>query len=151
MAHVRKTIEVDRPVSTVYNQWTQFEEFPQFMEGVEQVTQLDDTRLHWVAKIGPATREWNAEIVRQVPDQGVAWRNTDGADNAGAVTFRPVATDRTEVTLELEFAPEGAAEKIADSLGLVEKRAEGDLERFKDFIEGRGQETGAWRGQVHNN
>lgn len=151
MAQVRKTIEVERPVSTVYNQWTQFEEFPQFMEGVEEVVQIDDTRLHWKAKVGPVTREWDAEIVRQEPDQGVAWRNVEGADNAGAVTFRPVDAERTEVTLELEFVPEGVTEKVGDALGLVERRAEGDLERFKRFIEDRAAETGAWRGQVDNN
>ena len=148
MAHVRKTIEVERPVTTVYNQWTQFEEFPQFMEGVEKVTQLDDTRLHWVAKIGGVSREWDAEIVTQTPDQGVAWRSVDGAENAGAVTFRPLAADRTEVTLELTFHPETVTEKVGDALGIVERRAEGDLERFKEFIEARGSETGAWRGRV---
>ena len=148
MAHVRKSIAVERPVTTVYNQWTQFEEFPQFMEGVEQVTQLDDTRLHWVAKIGPARREWDAEIVSQTPDQGVAWRSINGADNAGTVTFRPLAADRTEVTLELIFDPESVTEKVGDALGIVERRAEGDLERFKNFIEQREVETGAWRGRV---
>ena len=148
MAHVRKTIEVDRPVTTVYNQWTQFEEFPEFMEGVEKVTQLDDARLHWVAQVGGVTREWDAEIVTQTPDQGVAWRSIDGAENAGAVTFRPLAADRTEVTLELTFDPETVTEKVGDALGIVERRAEGDLERFKEFIEARGTETGAWRGRI---
>jgi uncharacterized membrane protein len=150
MAHVRATTEVERPVTTVYNQWTQFEEFPQFMEGVEKVTQLDDKRLHWVAKIGPVQREWDAEIVSQSPDQGVAWRSVNGADNAGTVTFRPLAADRTEVTLELTFDPETATEKVGDALGIVERRAEGDLERFKKFIEERGAETGAWRGRIAN-
>ena len=150
MGTVRKTISVERPVSTVYNQWTQFEEFPQFMEGVERVTQLDDKRLHWEAKIGPVHREWDAEIVSQTPDQGVAWRNVQGADNAGAVTFRPLAADRTEVTLELTFEPDDATEKAGDALGLVERRAEGDLERFKEFIESRESETGAWRGRVNS-
>jgi uncharacterized membrane protein len=150
MAHVRATTEVERPVTTVYNQWTQFEEFPQFMEGVEKVTQLDDKRLHWVAKIGPVQREWDAEIVSQSPDQGVAWRSVNGADNAGTVTFRPLAADRTEVTLELTFDPETATEKVGDALGIVERRAEGDLERFKRFIEERGAETGAWRGRIAN-
>ena len=150
MAHVRATTEVERPVTTVYNQWTQFEDFPQFMEGVEKVTQLDDKRLHWVAKIGPVQREWDAEIVSQSPDQGVAWRSVNGADNAGTVTFRPVAADRTEVTLELTFDPETATEKVGDALGIVERRAEGDLERFKKFIEERGTETGAWRGRIAN-
>ncbi len=148
MAHVRKTIDVEQPVTTVYNQWTQFEEFPQFMEGVEKVTQLDDARLRWVAKIGGVTREWDAEIVHQTPDQGVAWRSVDGAENAGAVTFRPLAADRTEVTLELTFGPETLTEKVGDALGIVERRAEGDLERFKRFIEARETETGAWRGRI---
>ncbi|HEV3401778.1 MAG TPA: SRPBCC family protein, partial [Acidimicrobiales bacterium] len=120
MAHVRATTEVERPVTTVYNQWTQFEDFPQFMEGVEKVTQLDDKRLHWVARIGPFQREWDAEIVSQTPDQGVAWRSVNGADNAGTVTFRPLGADRTEVTLELTFDPETATDKVGDALDIVE-------------------------------
>ena len=148
MAQARTSIVVERPVTPVYNQWTQFEEFPQFMEGVEQVVQKDDTHLHWVAKIGPVEREWDAEIVQQVPDEAVAWRSTTGAENAGRVTFRPLSAERTEVNLELLFVPEDPTEKAGDALQIVERRAEADLQRFKEFIESRGEETGGWRGQV---
>ena len=149
MPTVEERIEVQQPVRTVYNQWTQFEEFPQFMEGVEKVVQVDDTRLHWVAEIAGAKREWDAEIIDQKPDQRVAWRSISGTDNAGVVTFRPVGPDTTEVTLQLDFEPEGAVEKAGEKLGFVSKRAEGDLKRFKEFIESRGTETGAWRGEVN--
>ena len=148
MSTVEKCIEVELPVSTVYNQWTQFEEFPRFMEGVERVTQLDDTRVHWVAEIAGVRREWDAEIVGQQPDQRIAWRSIDGTGNGGSVTFQPVGTSTTLVTLELEFEPEGLAETVGDKLGFVAKQTEGDLKRFKSFIEGRQVETGAWRGQV---
>lgn len=148
MSTVEKSIEVQLPVTTVYNQWTQFEEFPRFMAGVEQVTQLDDTRLHWVAEIAGAAREWDAEITEQVPDQRVAWRSIDGAGNAGVVSFAPAGPEATRVTLELDFEPEGLTERVGDKLGFVAKQAEGDLKRFKEFIEERGRETGAWRGQV---
>jgi uncharacterized membrane protein len=145
---VEKSIEVELPVSTVYNQWTQFEEFPQFMEGVERVTQLDDTRLHWVAEIAGAKREWDAEIVDQEPDQRIAWRSIDGAGNGGIVTFEPTGQTATRVNLQMEFEPEGLAENVGDKLGFVAKQAEGDLKRFKSFVEQRGSETGAWRGRV---
>ena len=148
MSVVEKSIEVELPVSTVYNQWTQFEEFPQFMEGVEQVTQLDDTRLHWVAEIAGAKREWDAEIVDQEPDQRIAWRSIDGAGNGGIVTFQPTGAAATRVNLQMEFEPEGLAETIGDKLGFVSKQAEGDLKRFKSFMEERGGETGAWRDEV---
>ena len=148
MSVVEKSIEVELPVSTVYNQWTQFEEFPQFMEGVEQVTQLDETRLHWVAEIAGAKREWDAEIVEQEPDQRIAWRSIDGAGNGGIVTFQPTSAAATRVNLQMEFEPEGLAETIGDKLGFVSKQAEGDLKRFKSFMEQRGGETGAWRGEV---
>lgn len=149
VATIEESVEVGVPVSIAYNQWTQFEEFPQFMEGVEQVVQKDDTHLHWVAKIGPVEREWDAEIVQQVPDEAVAWRSTTGAENAGRVTFRPLSAERTEVNLELLFVPEDPTEKAGDALQIVERRAEGDLQRFKEFIESRGKETGAWRGRVN--
>ena len=148
MSVVEKSIEIELPVSTVYNQWTQFEDFPQFMEGVEQVTQLDDTRLHWVAEIAGAKREWDAEIVDQKPDQRIAWRSIDGAGNGGIVTFQPTGETATRVNLQMEFEPEGLAETIGDKLGFVSKQAEGDLKRFKTFMEQRGSETGAWRGAV---
>jgi uncharacterized membrane protein len=147
MSDHEKSITVDLPVSVVYNQWTQFEDFPQFMDGVESVTQLDDKRLHWVAEVAGTRREWDAEIVDQEPDQRISWRSLDGTANAGSVTFRPTGSG-TEVTLDLDVEPEGLKEKIGDKLGFVSKQAEGDLKRFKDFIESRGRETGAWRGEV---
>ena len=212
MATVEKSVVVDRPLSTVYNQWTQFEDFPAFMQGVESVTQLDERRLHWRSSVAGVEREWEAEIVDQTPDQRISWVSTSGFQNNGMVTFAPasptdaayddvspqvgssemgstvpespttyeggIRTDpmpahggistapvgdtlsgdpmgtmpsdsvATRVTLRLEFEEEGMAEKIADALGIVDRRVEGDLERFKEFIEGRGNETGAWRGEV---
>ncbi len=147
MSDHAKSITVDLPISVVYNQWTQFEEFPQFMEGVESVTQLDDKRLHWVAEIAGTRREWDAEIVDQEPDRRISWRSIDGTPNAGTVTFEPEGTG-TRITLDLDVEPQGVVEKIGDKLGFVSKQAEGDLERFEKFIESRGRETGAWRGQV---
>ena len=145
---VEKSIEVNVPVSTAYNQWTQFEEFPQFMGGVQEVRQLDDKRMHWVAEIAGVKREWDATILEQVPDQKVAWAATEGATNAGAVYFQPVGPDRTMVRLSLEYEPEGLLEQVGDKLNVIEKRAEADLEKFKAYIESRGVETGAWRGSV---
>ncbi|SCG56141.1 Polyketide cyclase / dehydrase and lipid transport [Micromonospora halophytica] len=145
---VEKSIEVDVPVSTAYNQWTQFEEFPRFMGGVEEVRQLDDRRMHWVAQIAGIKREWDATVLEQVPDQKVAWAATEGATNAGAVYFQPVGTGRTMVRLHLEYEPEGLVEKAGDKVNIVEKQAESDLEKFKSFIESRDVETGAWRGSV---
>jgi uncharacterized membrane protein len=146
---IEKSITVDVPVRTAYNQWTQFETFPHFMEGVEEVRQLDDKRLHWRAKIGGKTEEWNAEIIEQKPDQKVAWRSTTGAQNAGAVTFKQQGNDQTRLTLRLDYEPQGAIENVGDALGLVGRRVEGDLKRFKEFIESRGSATGAWRGEIH--
>jgi uncharacterized membrane protein len=148
MSSIERSIEVDVPVRTAYNQWTQFEEFPRFMEGVEKVAQLDDKRLHWVAEIAGKTREWDAEITEQIPDERVAWRNIDGATNAGVVTFHYIDENKSKIMLQLEFEPEGLVEKAGDALGLVRSRAKGDLERFKSFIESRGSETGAWRGEI---
>lgn len=148
MSKISKSIEVDVPVSTAYNQWTQFETFPQFMEGVEKVRQLDDKRLEWKAEIGGVERSWRAEIVDQKPDQRVSWRSVSGAKNDGSVTFAPLGDSRTQVTVELDVEPEGVIENIGDALGILDRRIQGDLERFKEFIESRGQETGAWRGEV---
>jgi uncharacterized membrane protein len=148
MGTFEKSIEVDVPVTTAYNQWTQFEEFPQFMEGVERVEQLDAKRLHWVAEVAGVRREWDAEIVDQTPDQQIAWRATGGTKNDGVVTFRPLEGNRTEVNLKLDFEPEGFTEQAGDKLGIVSARVKGDLGRFKKFIESRGAETGAWRGTV---
>jgi hemerythrin superfamily protein/ribosome-associated toxin RatA of RatAB toxin-antitoxin module len=148
MTKVEKSIEVAVPVSTAYNQWTQFEEFPQFMSGIQQVEQLDDRTLRWVAEIAGVRRQWVATVLEQVPDQKVAWAATEGATNAGAVTFQSLGPDRTQVTLTLDYEPEGLVEKAGDALNVVDRQATGDLERFKSFIESRGSETGAWRGEV---
>src|SRR5215218_2010853 len=146
---VNQSIQVDVPVRVAYDQWTQFEEFPRFMGGVSQVTQLSDTLLHWVAEIAGVRREWDAAIVQQVPDERIAWAATEGATNAGAVSFVPVGAEATTVTLELEYEPEGAVEKAGDALNLVQRQVAGDLERFKAYIESRGVETGGWRGAVN--
>jgi uncharacterized membrane protein len=148
METVEKSIEVNAPLQQVYNQWTQFEEFPKFMEGVEEVRQLDDRRLFWRAQIFGKTEEWEAEIYEQVPDQRIAWRSIAGAPNAGAVSFAAAGPETTRVTLALNYEPLGAVEKIGDALGIVSARVEGDLKRFRDFIEERGRATGAWRGEI---
>src|SRR5258706_10864204 len=148
METIDKTIEVSAPINRVYNQWTQFEEFPKFMEGVEQVKQVDDRHLHWVASIGGATREWDAEILEQVPDQRIAWRSTSGALNSGVVSFQALGPDRTRIDLKPSYRPEGAADKVGATLCVVSSRVEGDLKRFKEFIQNRGGETGAWRGKI---
>jgi len=150
MSTIEESIEIERPVRTVYNQWTQFEEFPTFMEGVESVTQLDDTHLHWVAEIAGVKREWDAEVTEQHPDERVAWRSTSGTSNAGVVTFHKLDSDRTKVMLQLDVEPEGAVERAGDVLGVIRRRATGDLERFKELIESRGDASGAWRGDVSN-
>lgn len=148
MSKIQKTIEVDVPVATAYNQWTQFEEFPKFMDGVEEVRQLDDTHLQWVASVGGKRNEWKAEITEQKPDQRVAWRSTEGKDNAGVVTFEPLSEQRTKVMVELDFAPQGVVEKVGSAVGADDRRVEADLGRFKEMIESRGQESGEWRGKV---
>jgi len=148
MEHVEKSIEVDAPVSTVYNQWTQFEDFPRFMEGVEYVKQLDDKRLHWRADIGGKIVEWDAEIFEQIPDRRVAWRSVTGELNSGMVNFEPLGPNRTRVSVRINYKPEGAMEKIGSALGVVSQRVHRDLERFKEFIEARGRETGGWRGEI---
>ena len=149
MASVKKTIEVSVPIREVYNQWTQFESFPQFMEGVKEVRQLDDRRLHWRAQVGGKEEEWDAEITEQTPDQRLAWRSTTGATNNGTVTFRPIDDQHCMVSLELEYEPAGLVETVGDKVGLVGRRVEGDLQRFKEFIESQPRETGAWRGEIH--
>jgi uncharacterized membrane protein len=148
MGSVTKSIDVHAPVRTTYNQWTQFESFPHFMEGVQEIRQLDDKRLHWRANIGGREKEWDAVITEQVPDLRVAWKSTTGAENAGVVTFHRLGEDDTRVTVQMDYDPDGMVENVGDALGVVERRVEGDLERFKHFIEGRGQATGAWRGTV---
>ena len=148
MASVVESIDVTAPVSTAYNQWTQFEEFPRFMEGVKSVTQTDDTHLHWVAEVAGREVEWDAEITEQHPDERVAWRATSGAENAGVATFHRIDDETTRVTLQLDADPEGIVESVGTALGFLDRRVKGDLERFKEFLEHRGSETGAWRGNV---
>jgi uncharacterized membrane protein len=148
MATVQESIEVDVPVRSAYNQWTQFEEFPSFMEGVEEVRQLDDTHLRWRAKVAGKEKEWTAEITEQRPDERVAWKNVDGTENAGVVTFHRVGEGASRVTAQIDAEPEGVIESAGEAVGLLDRRVRGDLERFKRFIESRGAETGAWRGEV---
>ncbi len=145
---VEESIDINVPVSTAYNQWTQFEEFPRFMSSVEQVRQVDDTHLHWRATVGGRTKEWDSEITEQVPDQRIAWRSTDGPANSGVVTFHRLGENRTRVMLQMDYQPEGAAERAADTVGAVKLTAKGNLKRFKNLLETRGQESGAWRGTV---
>jgi uncharacterized membrane protein len=146
--NVVQTVDVAVPVSTAYNQWTQFETFPKFMEGVERIEQVTPTRTHWVTKIAGVQREFDAEITEQRPDERVAWRTDHGTHQAGVVTFHRIDDRRTRVTLQLEHEPEGVVEKAGDALGIVQRRVKGDLEHFKEFIEARGHEEGAWRGEV---
>jgi uncharacterized membrane protein/general stress protein YciG/hemerythrin-like domain-containing protein len=148
MSNIEQSIDVNVPVRTAYNQWTQFEDFPRFMEGVQEVRQLDDKRLHWRANIGGKEKEWDAEITEQVPDQRIAWKNTTGATNAGVVTFHRLNDTQTRVMLQVDYDPEGVVENVGDMIGVVSARVRGDLKRFKEFIESHGQETGAWRGEI---
>jgi uncharacterized membrane protein len=148
MAIIEESIEVNVPISTAYNQWTQFQSFPQFMDGVDSITQTNDRKLHWKASFGGSTHEWDAEITEQNPDERVAWRNTDGKENAGVVTFHKIADDKTRVMVQMDWVPDGIKEKIGDALGAADRRVKGDLENFKTFIDSRDHETGAWRGEV---
>jgi uncharacterized membrane protein len=148
MSKILESIDVDVPVRTAYDQWTQFESFPSFMEGVKSVRQTNDTTLEWVADVAGQEKRWNAKITEQEPDQRIAWTSIGGAHNAGVVTFHRIAEGQSRVTLQLDVDPEGPVENIGDALGLVQRRVKGDMERFKEFIERRGTETGAWRGKV---
>ena len=148
MASIEESVEVQVPVRTAYNQWTQFEEFPSFMDGVERVEQRDDTHLHWVAEIGGVKREWDAEVTEQTPDQRIAWQSTNGAQHAGVVTFHRLDDGVSRIMLQLDTEPEGVVEKAGDALGVLKRQVKGDLERFRELIESRGNESGAWRGEV---
>jgi uncharacterized membrane protein len=148
MSTVQKSIDVNAPVNSVYNQWTQFEDFPAFMEGVKEVRQLDDSHLHWCAEVAGKDVEWDAEITEQIPDQRIAWRSVDGTQNAGIVSFHKLNDGSTRVMVQMDYDPEGLVENAGDAMGLLSHRVEGDLERFKDFLESRGSETGAWRGTI---
>jgi uncharacterized membrane protein len=148
VSRITEHIEVAVPIRVAYDQWTQFESFPQFMAGVDRVVQVDDKTLEWTATIAGVVKHWRAEIVEQQPDDLVAWRSIEGARNDGLVRFRSLGPDRTDVELQLEVEPEGLVEKAGDALGLIERRVRGDLERFREFIERRAQPTGAWRGRI---
>ncbi|MCP9956270.1 MULTISPECIES: SRPBCC family protein [Streptomyces] len=149
MGKVKETVEVEVPVRTAYNQWTQFEEFPNFMEGVEEVTQLDDRHNHWTTKIGGVRREFDTEIIDQLPDERIAWRTVSGdTQQKGVVSFQRVDDTHTRVELVMDVEPTGLAEKAADMTGTIDRRVKGDMRRFKEFIETRGGESGAWRGRV---
>ena len=145
---VEHSIDVNVPLSTAYNQWTQFEEFPRFMEAVKQVRQLDDRTLEWTAEIAGNEETWTAEITEQEPDERIAWRARSGAANGGVVTFHRIDDNTTRVMLQMEWEPEGAVQRVGDVLGFDDRQVKGDLERFKEFIESRGTETGAWRGEI---
>lgn len=149
MGTITESVDVGVDLETAYNQWTQFETFPSFMEGVEQVEQLSDTTLHWVTKVGPVTREFDAVITEQRPDEVIAWQATNGPDFNGRVTFREIDDMHTAITAEMNIDPDGFVETVGDKSGVIEARVAGDMRRFKEFIESRsGEETGAWRGEV---
>src|SRR5215207_7863576 len=145
---VEESLLVNVPVDTAYNHGTQFEDFPQFMSGVESVKQLSDDRLEWVAKIAGVRRQWQTKILEQVPDRKIAWAATEGATNAGAVTFEDIGGGQTRVNLTLEYEPEGLVEEVGDKLNVVESRTKKDLERFKELVESEGYASGAWRGTI---
>ncbi len=148
MEVIEKSIDLAVPIEVVYNQWTQFEEFPKFMEGIQEVRQLDDKHVRWRANIAGKEKVWDTVIEAQIADQVIAWHSTSGAPNSGQVRFDKVPGGKTRLTLELSYQPEGAVEKIGDALGVFSRRVQGDLDRFKAFIEERGQETGGWRGEI---
>ncbi|TMQ94408.1 SRPBCC family protein [Actinomadura soli] len=148
MSTITESVNVTVPIRAAYDQWTQFETFPEFMEGVEEIRQLDDTTVRWRTRIAGVTREFDARITEQLPDERVAWKSLDGPEHAGVVTFHRLDDTTTRVTAQLEFAPEGLAEKAGDRIGALTHRVKGDLRRFKTFIESRGVQTGGWRGQV---
>jgi Predicted integral membrane protein len=150
METIEKSVEVDVPATIAYNQWTQFEDFPQFMEGIKSVRQVDDTHLEWIAEVGGKEKKWSSEIVEQIPDKRIAWRSTSGTRNDGVVTFHHIAQGKSKIMLQIGYEPDGAVETAGDFLGFTTRRVAGDLKRFKEFIESRGRETGAWRGEVRN-
>lgn len=148
MPTVEQSVEVDVPIRTAYDQWTQFESFPQFMGGVERIVQVDDTHTRWTTSIGGVEREFDAEITEQHPDERVAWRSTDGTTHAGVVTFHRIDDTTTRLMVQIDWQPEGLAEKAGAVVGVDDRQVKADLARFKEFIETRGAETGAWRGDV---
>ena len=150
MKTIEESIEIDVPVAAAYNQWTQFESFPRFMDGVERVEQKDDTHLRWVAEVGGTKREWDAEITEQHPDHRIAWKALDQDGPNGVVTFQKLDESRTKVMVQMDYAPEGIKESVGSAAGMDSHRVKGDLESFKEFIESRSSETGSWRGDIEN-
>jgi|SRR5215203_673508 len=150
MATIEESIEVGVPVRTAYNQWTQFEEFPKFMDGVDEVRQLDDAHLHWRVSHGGKTHEFTTKITEQHPDHRVAWATEDGKSQAGVVTFHRLDDDRTKIMVQMDWEPEGMLEALGSAVGSDDRRVKSDLEKFKEMIESRGHETGAWRGEIEN-
>ncbi len=148
MSAIEESIRVQAPLRAVYDQWTQFEQFPKFMDGIEEVRQTDETHLHWVAAFAGQRHEWDAEITEQRPDERIAWKNTDGKDNAGVVTFHRIDHDHTQLMVQMDFVPEGIVEKLGNALGVPDRRVKGDLERFKELIESSDQAADGWRGEV---
>ena len=148
MASVQESVDVDVPIKVAYDQWTQFESFPSFMDGVEEVRQIDDTHLHWRAKVAGHEVQWDAVITEQIPDERVAWKATDGKANAGVVTFHRLSDSSSRVMVQIEHEAEGIMEKVGSALGADTREVKNSLERFKDLVEHRGQATGAWRGDV---
>lgn len=148
MSTIERSVEIDAPASTAYGVWTRFEQFPKFMEDVEEVRQTDDRHLHWRARVFGQTEEWDAEITEQIPDKRIAWTSRGGATNAGVVTFHRLSDDRSKVMLQLQYEPQRLSEKVADALGVLTRRVEGDLSRFKEFVEARGAQIEAWRGEI---
>ena len=148
MSKVQESIEVDVPVAMAYDQWTLFEEFPQFMEHVDEVRRLDDTHLHWKVTVVGETEEFDAEVTEQIPDTRIAWQSTNGRPSAGAVDFHPLPGDRSQIVVSMDAEPQGLKEKAVDAAGLASRQVKADLGRFKELIEGRGRESGAWRGEV---
>jgi len=150
MSTIEKSIDVYVLVSTAYNQWTQFEVFPRFMEGVEEVRQIDDKHTYWRVNVGGKVLEFEAEITEQIPDRRIAWRAHGGTYNSGVITFHRLNERITRLMLQMEYEPEGVVEKAGDMLGFVSRRVQGDLEWFKEFIERRGVESGGWRGKINS-
>ena len=149
MSRFEDSIDIDVPVRVAYDHWTQFEDFPRFMEGVESVVQRDDRLLDWVATVAGKRKEWTAEIVDQTPDKRIAWKSIDGAENAGAVLFEPLGPDRAKITLRLDAEPEGPIEAVGDALGFLKRRVSGDLQRFQEWVEGEAPPVDGWRGEIH--
>ena len=148
VSSIEESIEINVPVRSAYNQWTQFEEFPKFMKNVLEIRQLDDKHLHWRAKVGLEEKEWDAEITEQIPDKRIAWRSVSGPRNGGVATFHKISDNVTRIMLQMDYEPDGALEKLGDAMGAVRMEARTGLQSLKEMLEQRGSETGAWRGKI---